>query len=555
MRLRQVSLWAAVLAVLMLVAAGRIPGLSGHHAAQSSSPAVQASSHVDVGIASEAPSLEQPACSEEPVSDLPASSNTSVSDQSGPGTSTDLPGVAETMGGSGAPTAAADLKQKLDQDSPQAVADKKAPEQSNEFLRDYSILLKDPKKLGFRPDESLFRNVYFNIRQAYVEPVTDDQLFKGVLEEVRALLTQAKVPTDGLDRLDKSKNVLHQLVNLYGRKVPKDVLVYAAIQGMLVGLEDPYSVLMGPDEYGKLQEQVQNKEFGGIGVYIELDRDAGNQLTVFEPIEGTPAAQAGVEPGDRILAIDGKPTKGISMDGAQAAIRGPVGTKVVLTVKRTGHSQSLKIPIIRGNIHVVSVTAKMLPDGIGYARLRQFGSLTASELETELARLRSQGARALILDLRNNGGGYIDASVNVVGQFTAPGSLVVYTLNRNKERRDYNSTIRGGLDIPLVVMVNRYSASASEITAGALRDHKVATLVGEKTFGKGSVQQLYPFSNESALKLTIARFYSPAGHVIDHKGLVPEYAVAMEPRLVGKFDQDIQLQKAIRVIQSGKARP
>jgi carboxyl-terminal processing protease len=143
----------------------------------------------------------------------------------------------------------------------------------------------------------------------------------------------------------------------------------------------------------------------------------------------------------------------------------------------------------------------------------------------------------------------------VVGQFTAPGSLVVYTLNRNKERRDYNSTIRGGLDIPLVVMVNRYSASASEITAGALRDHKVATLVGEKTFGKGSVQQLYPFSNESALKLTIARFYSPAGHVIDHKGLVPEYAVAMEPRLVGKLDQDIQLQKAIRVIQSGKARP
>jgi carboxyl-terminal processing protease len=547
MRLRRVSLWAALLAVLMLVAAGRIPGFSGHHAVQSSSPATRSSSHGEAETSSEAPPLEKPAFPE----DTPTSSDI---DEPEPAASTDVSEVAETMGGSGAPTAAADLKKKLAQDPPQEVADKKAPEQSNEPLRDYSILLKNPQKLGFRPDESLFRNVYFNIRQAYVEPVTDDQLFKGVVEEVRTLLTQAKVPTDALDRLDKNRNVLHQLVNLYGSKVPKDVLVYAAIQGMLVGLDDPYSVLMGPDEYGKLQEQVQNKEFGGIGVYIELDRDAGNQLTVFEPIEGTPAAQAGVEPGDRILAIDGKSTKGISMDGAQAAIRGPVGTKVVLTIKRTGHPQTLKIPIIRGNIHVVSVTARMLPDKIGYVRLRQFGSLTASELETELTRLRSQGARALILDLRNNGGGYIDASVNVVGQFTAPGSLVVYTLNRNKERRDYNSNLRGGLDIPMVVMVNRYSASASEITAGALRDHKVAALVGEKTFGKGSVQQLYPFNN-SALKLTIARFYSPAGHVIDNKGIVPEYAVAMEPRLVGKFEQDIQLQKAIRVIRSGKARP
>lgn len=454
----------------------------------------------------------------------------------------------EKLGRDGSPTASADLQQEVAGGNPHGSG---SGAEKKEFERDYSPLLKNPGTLGFHPDEKLFRDVYFSIKNSFVEPVTDDQLFKAMVKEVRTLLKQAKVPADGLARLDKSRNVLNQLVELYGQRVNKDVLIYAAIQGMLIGLNDPYSLLMAPDEYGKLQEQVQNKGFGGIGIYIELDKDAGNQLTVFEPIEGTPAARSGVESGDRIVAIDGKSTKGISLDGAQASIRGPVGSKVVLTVKRQGRPGPLDISIVRGNIHVVSVTGKMLPDQIGYVRLRQFGTLTASELETELSKLSSQGARAMIVDLRNNGGGYIDASVNVVGQFTAPGSLVVYTLNRAKDRRDYNARGNGALGLPLVVMINRYSASASEITAGALRDHKVARLVGEKSFGKGSVQQLFPFPDESALKLTIARFYSPAGHVIDHKGLVPEYVVPMEPRFVGKKDKDTQLQKAVQVLKAG----
>ncbi len=460
------------------------------------------------------------------------------------------PGVsAQPIGHPDQPTAAADLRQEVAQVN-DGSAQAPSPEKKEEVERDYTALLKAPSSLGFHPNESLFRDVYFSIRRSFVEPVTDEDLFEGIVKEVRILLVQAHVPTDGLQRLDHNRNVLTQLVSLYGQKVPKDVLVYAAIQGMLLGLEDPYSVLMAPEEYGKLQESVQNKEFGGIGIYIELDKDAGNQLTVFEPIEGTPAARSGVESGDRIVAIDGKSTKGITLDGAQASIRGPVGSRVVLKVQRKGRSAPLDIAITRANIHVVSVTGKMLPDRIGYLRMRQFGTLTASELETEMGKLRAQGARALILDLRNNGGGYIDAAVNVVGQFTQPGSLVVYTMNREKERRDYRSSTRGGVGLPLVVMINRYSASASEITAGALRDHKVAALVGEKSYGKGSVQQLYPFSDNSALKLTIARFYSPAGHVIDHKGLVPEHAVTMEPRFVGKMDKDVQLQKAIRVLRT-----
>lgn len=417
----------------------------------------------------------------------------------------------------------------------------------------YPLLVKNPDKLGFVPDDKLFREVYFEIRKSFVEQVSDEQLFRGVIQEVGNLLKAAHVSAAGLKNLDKRRNVLVQINDLFKGKVDGRLLNYAAIQGMLVGLDDPYSVLMSPEDYGSLQEQVQTKGFGGIGVYIESDKDAGNQITIFEPIEGTPAYKAGLEPGDQLLAIDGKSTKGMALDVATGLIRGSVGSKVVLKIRRPGRSGAFDVPVTRSSIHVVSATSKVLEGNVGYLRLRQFGSLSTEELGKELTRLQSHGVNGLILDLRNNGGGYIDAAVGIVGKFTPKNSLVVYTLDRNKSRRDYRSTTAGGVNMPVVVMVNRYSASASEITAGALRDHKVAKLVGEKSFGKGSVQQVFPFTDNSALKLTIARFYSPNGHVIDHKGLEPDYNVEMEPRFVGKGKKDVQLQKAISVVR-GMAR-
>lgn len=434
-----------------------------------------------------------------------------------------------------------------------AVAQAPAPEEGDESeekpRRSYAAYLEDPQALGFQADENLFRNVYFQIRSSFVDPVTEDQLFAGVVEEVRNLLEQAGIPAEGLATLSKDRNVLRQVVDLYGDRIDRSLLIYAATQGMLEGLGDPYSILMTPKEYARLQEQVQSREFGGIGIYIELDKDAGDRLTVFEPIEGTPAWEAGLEAGDRIMAIDGKSTDGITLDEAQAAIRGPVGTQVVLTVRRAEDQSLRDFTITRGRIRVVSVTSRLLPGRIGYLRLRLFGTYTAQELETALARLRRQGARGILLDLRNNGGGYIDAAVGVVGLFTEPGSLVVYTEDRNGQRRDYNSSAPGGVDVPVVALVNRYSASAAEITAGALRDYGLATLVGDTTFGKGSVQQLYPFPNGAALKLTTARFFTPAGAAIDHHGLEPAVKVEMEPRLVGKIDRDKQLQQALQVLQ------
>lgn len=441
--------------------------------------------------------------------------------------------------------------QTLALNDPQQVAQAEKPKSDEEIpKRDYKALLKDPQELGFSPGRGLFRNVFYHIKRSYVEPVSDQELFDGVKAEVKNLLEQAGVDPSPLERLNSGNHVLPQLLDMFEGKVDRDLLVFSAILGMLDGLHDNYSLLMTPKDYAKLQEQMQATNFGGIGIYIELDRDNGNRLTVFEPIEGTPAYESGLLAGDQIMAINGESTDGITLDAAQAQIRGEKGSQVVLTIKRKGESAQFKKSITRGEIHVVSASSKMMDGQIGYIRLRMFGSQTGQELEESLAKLRQQGAKGVILDLRNNGGGYIDASVNVVGQFLKEeDGLVVYTIDRNKRRRDYRSNVSGGLDVPVVVLINKFSASASEITAGALRDHGVASLVGEKSFGKGSVQQLYPFAEKAALKLTIAKFYTPKGTVINKKGLEPDFKVEMEPQFVGRGEKDVQLKKALSVVK------
>jgi carboxyl-terminal processing protease len=231
-------------------------------------------------------------------------------------------------------------------------------------------------------------------------------------------------------------------------------------------------------------------------------------------------------------------------------IRGQEGTPVVLTIERDG--QVKEFTVTRARIHTISVSSRMFPGQVGYVRLRSFGADTGSEMEAAIQRLKQQGAKSLILDLRNNGGGYIDASVDVVGEFAPKNSLVVYTVDRNNRRREYRSTDSGGVGLPTVVMINEFSASASEITAGAMRDHKLATLVGDHSFGKGSVQQLYNLDMAAGkaprLKLTVARFYTPGGSVIDRQGIEPQVAIDMEPRYVGKVDKDIQLKKAVEML-------
>ena len=421
-----------------------------------------------------------------------------------------------------------------------------------EHLDFYRELFKNPDKLGFIPDESLFKEVYMRLCSSYVDEVNDEKLYKGVGKEIDVLLEAKGLPATASKRLSPERNAMSQLQELYGEQFDPRVLCYAAINGMIFALDDPYTVLLTPKEYGELQEQVQSKGFGGIGIIIELDVDAGNLLTVHDTLENCPGIKAGLEAGDRILAIDGVPTKGMALDMAMGKIRGPVGSKVVLKINREHTKQTFSVTVKREMIHATSVSAKMLPDSIGYVRLRQFGDKTGAELHKNLQELLNKGARSLILDLRNNGGGYIDAAIEVCGEFLPQQRLVVYTEGRVDGRENYLTKKKPMVDVPVVVLLNRFSASASEITAAALRDYKIAKLIGETSFGKGSVQQLFENGDGSALKVTVAHFFSPLGHKINHVGLVPDIVKEMQPRLVGKDKQDIQLQRAVKYLQENK---
>jgi len=416
----------------------------------------------------------------------------------------------------------------------------------------YLTYIKDPDSLGFSPDVSLFQTVYSQVKNQHIDRDPDDKLFAGVIKEVGRLLKESRVADTGLDTVPRDRTAPQRIIGLYGDKVSKDLLWYAMIRGLLEGTDDPYSVLMTPKEYHMLMEQMQNEAFGGVGIYIELDKDKDDQLTVVEPLEGTPACAAGLLPGDQVIKINGEITKGITIDMATAKIRGPVGSQVVLTIQRPGIKDLKDYAITRAQIEVASVSRKMLPGGVGYVRLRLFGAKTGAELSDALSSLEKAGARALILDLRNNGGGYINAAIDVCSNFVDPGSLVTFVTDRRDVRKDYTAVPRPRDKLPMILLVNNFSASASEITAGCLKDYKRATLMGVKTFGKGSVQQLYPLPSGAALKLTIAHFFTPQGNKINKIGVEPDVKVEMEARNVGRGDKDTQLQQAIDYLKKQK---
>ena len=411
----------------------------------------------------------------------------------------------------------------------------------------YQGYLKDPASLGFAPDQTLFDAVYSQIKAQHIDRDPDDKLFAGVAKEAAELLSQAKVSATDLESMPRTSQLPTLIQLKYRHKVDANLLWYAMIRGLLEGTGDPYTVLMTPHEYHLLMEQMQNESFGGIGIYIELDKEHGDVLTIVEPLEGTPALQAGLLSGDQILKINGNPTKGITLDMATAQIRGPVSKPVVLTIARPGTPEIKDYTIARAQIAASSVSRKMI-GSTGYIRLRMFGARTGGELQEALRYVSSQGARGIVLDLRNNGGGYINAAVDVCSNFVNGGSLVTYTLDRRENRRDYSALGRTLNRLPMVLLVNGFSASASEITAGCLKDYHRATIVGTKSFGKGSVQQLYPLPNGAALKVTIAHFFTPQGNKINKVGVTPDVISEMEPRMVGRGDKDTQLDKAVKVL-------
>lgn len=312
----------------------------------------------------------------------------------------------------------------------------------------------------------------------------------------------------------------------YVEEVDTKKLIYGAINGMLTAL-DPHSSFMTPETFKDMKIETKGA-FGGLGIEISIKDGV---LTVISPIEDTPAQRAGIKAGDQILKIDDRFTKDLTITDAVKRMRGLKGTKVVLTIMREGFDRPKEFPLLRDIIQVKSVRSRLIEGGYGYVRVAQFQERTDEDFAKALKSLveenKGKQLAGLVLDLRNDPGGLLDQAVKVSDHFVESGKLIVYTSGREKESRMQftasNRTKEPGY--PIVVLINAGSASASEIVAGALQDHKRGVVMGTQSFGKGSVQTIIPLSDDSGLRLTTARYYTPMGRSIQAKGITPDIVV------------------------------
>ena len=322
------------------------------------------------------------------------------------------------------------------------------------------------------------------------------------------------------------RDAMREVEQNYVVTVKPDQLVNGALKGMLDKL-DPHSDYMTEREYRELMASTSG-QFGGVGIEISVQEGVPQ---VIAAIDGTPAATAGIEPGDRIVKADGKPIVGLDIGDVVRRLRGRPGTRVVLTIARASRP-IFDVPITRAIIHVVSVKSALKPGRIGYARVSTFDENTPSELRAAIARMRQEAGGHLagfVLDLRNDAGGLLDAAVEVAGDFLDSGTVVTTRGRKSSEDRVYDATPNGDLvrGTPIVVLINGASASASEIVAGALQDDKRATIFGTHSFGKGSVQSIIPLDGRGALRLTTALYYTPSGRSIQGHGITPDRIVAL----------------------------
>lgn len=329
-------------------------------------------------------------------------------------------------------------------------------------------------------------------------------------------------------RLGILTQVLAHIENSYVDPVNQDRLLDGAIRGM-VGTLDPHSSYLNAEEYAALESDTTG-QFAGIGVEIDV---RGDYLTVIVPIEGSPAARAGMRAGDEFLEIDGRDARGIALDEAVRRMRGAPGSRVRMLMRRRGVADPLRMELTREVVHLASVEGRLLGEGVAYAQVRSFQERTSDELSRTLDRLTQQAGgrlRGLVLDLRDNPGGLLDEGVFVADEFLREG-VIVSTRGRDGAAQDEARAHAAGTrpDFPLVVLVNGSTASAAEIVAGALQDHRRALVVGTRTFGKGSVQSVIDLPDGGALKLTIARYFTPSGRSIQALGIAPDVLADAEP--------------------------
>lgn len=398
------------------------------------------------------------------------------------------------------------------------------------------------------------REGYEHLTNDYYKKLDAKDLLDGAYDGIVAVLRLGGVTKPQLTRITPGGNdaanerrlsdLYTAAVARYGKRVSPRRIGYGEVAGLANSAHDRYTVFLTPQARAMLNESLDGGNFSGVGLSIDVDVKSG-YLRVDEVIPAGPAMKAGVQDGDLITAIDGISTRGLTTAADSKRLRGKVGTRVGLTILREAKTLPHPVVVTRAIIHDPSVVSKMLPGHIGYVRLSVFGSTTGSELRSVLDRLYREGAQALVLDLRDNGGGYLSAAVDVSSNFVASGGVVsVEDRGGSNTQYDVNGSARKLL--PLAVLVNGYTASASEITSGAIQDHSAGTLIGTRTFGKGVVQTIFPLPDGAAIKVTTQHYYTPRGRDINKVGIRPDMLEALQghPKY-GDLPRDTQLKAAL----------
>lgn len=347
----------------------------------------------------------------------------------------------------------------------------------------------------------------------------------------------------------KMKRIAAYLDRYYVDGVDKVKLIESSYAGLVAGVGDPYTVYYDADTFERFKEETEGS-YSGIGIMVSVDPE-DQLITVVSPFIGSPGEQAGILPGDKIIQVNGTDVTGRELDQAISMIKGPDGTKVRIKVFRKSNNEVLDLEVRRATIDVPTVNHKLLENNIGYLQITGFDQVTYKQFIEAYADLNEQGQKALIVDVRNNPGGLLHIVTKIVDEFL-PEGLIVYTEDKEGKREEWRSNPKK-IEIPLVVLINGNSASASEILAGSIKDHGVGTLVGTTTFGKGLVQNIIDLEDGTAIKLTTSKYYTPNGTHIQDIGIEPDYVVELPNELKNKIslepEEDLQLQKALEIIR------
>ena len=400
------------------------------------------------------------------------------------------------------------------------------------------------------------------LKEEFLNEIDMRKVATGAISGMRERLKSLKIDPKEVQDIPSSVpekeiiNTLHKryeyIISKYGNKVKESYLSYGALRGMMNSLKDPYSVALEPKQYKLLNEHMAGGNYGGIGIYLAKDKTTG-KLTVLYVIPKSPASRVGVKSGDVIVKINGEACGNMDLELTSKKIRGTQGTPISLLIYR--ENEGLKeFKMNREKIHEDSVTSSMKNGKIGYIKISVFGEDTGKEFSDRIKKLENEGAMGFIIDLRNNSGGYVSAAIDVCSCLMDSGSLIVSVVNPRTGRNEvYRAYGNKKFEYPIVIIANQNSASASEITAGALRDILSAPVIGQKTYGKAVVQTIKELKDGGALKFTVAKYLTPKGKDIDKTGIIPDYEVKMDIKYINTND-DIQMDKARSVLKGLMAR-